>query len=380
MPPVKPMLCKVGTWEQVKLLLEGGQGQIEPKWDGFRCIAFCDGPLVELQSRNGRSLSRYFPELTAAIAAELATRCVLDGEIVVAGPSGLDFDALSERIHPASSRVAHLAKSAPASFVAFDVLAVADAVVTGEPFQLRREILERILAHSRPPLHLTPVTKDLRVAEEWFKRFEGAGLDGIVAKPAGLAYLPARRVMIKVKHRRTGDFVVGGFRWYRSDTSMVGSLMLGLYDGPELRHVGVIGSFPVAQRRRLVEELAGHRNPHAHPWVGSDPTCGPDVVGDNRWGPDDRHGGRPARQSRWSAGKDMSFEALSPRLVVEAEFEQLQAGRLRHTARFVRWRPDREPTSATFDQLDVAVPVLLSEVFGAGSAAIEADGSAGREA
>ncbi|MGC8512930.1 MAG: ATP-dependent DNA ligase [Acidimicrobiales bacterium] len=374
MPPVEPMLARSSAE------IPPGDFFYEPKWDGFRCIAFCDGPQVELQSRNCRSLSRYFPELTAQMGEVLATKCVLDGEIVIAGPRGLDFEALSGRIHPASSRVATLAETRPASFVAFDVLAVGDTLTTGEPFRVRREILEGIFADSRPPLHLTPVTKNLLVAGEWFARFEGAGLDGIVAKPAGLAYLPARREMIKVKHRRTGEFVVGGFRWHRADPSMVGSLMLGLYDGPDLHHVGVIGSFPVAQRRKLVEDLDGYRNPSRHPWVAASFDRGPEHDGGVEMGLDERLGRGPSYPSRWSAGKDMSFEALRPHLVVEAEFEQLQAGRLRHTARFVRWRPDREPASATFDQLDVAVPVLLSEVFGAGSAGVEGAGSAGVEA
>ena len=359
MPPVKPMLCRTGTWEQMEVLQEGGDFIYEPKWDGFRCIAFCDSGTIELQSRNCRSLTRYFPEVVSAMRDQLPRRCVIDGEIVVAGPRGLDFEALSERIHPATSRVEMLAQAQPASFVGFDVLALGDSDLTGEPFATRRRALEDTLGAALPPVHLTPATKDPGVAHDWFVRFEGAGLDGVVAKAAELAYMPAKREMIKVKHRRTGDFVVGGFRWYRADTSMVGSLMLGLYDGDNLAHVGVIGSFPVSQRRSLVEKLAGLRDPGMHPWVGGGrrDDGGAAITGGTS---------RPAPPaSRWNAGKDTTFEPLRPELVVEAEFEHLQGRRLRHTARFQRWRPDRDARSATFDQLDVAVPALLDEVFGA---------------
>ena len=362
MPPVEPMLAKAMTWDQLEQATHGEQFVFEPKWDGFRCIVFRDGGEVELQSRNCRSLTRYFPEVVSAIRDHVAERCVIDGEIVVAGQDGLDFDALSERIHPARSRVEMLARTCPGSFVCFDVLALGDTDVTGRPFADRRRALEEVAGGRAESVKVTPTTNDPAVARDWFVRFEGAGLDGVVAKAATLKYLPSKRAMIKVKHRRSGDFVVGGFRWYRADTSMVGSLMLGLYDGDNLRPVGVIGSFPVTQRRSLVAFLAPYTNPGRHQWVlgGSD----------DRSVSEGGQGGssRPAAPaSRWNAGKDTSFEALRPDLVVEAEFEQLQGGRLRHTARFLRWRPDRDPTSATFDQLDVAVPSVLSDVFSAGA-------------
>jgi ATP-dependent DNA ligase len=326
----------------------------EPKWDGFRCIVFRDGDEVELGSRNGKPLTRYFPELVEAVKAELPERCVVDGEIVVTGPDGLDFDVLSQRIHPAASRIAMLSRQTPASFVAFDVLAMGDRDLREVPFFSRRRELETAAGDSRPPIHITPLTADRDVACDWFERFEGAGLDGIVAKAAELTYRPDQRAMIKVKHERTGDFVVGGFRWYQTDRSVVGSLMLGLYQGDELHHVGVIGSFPAARRRELVAELAPYRDPAGHPWA----QWSGFMVAD---------GGRaPGAGSRWNAGKDLSFELLRPELVVEAAFEHLQGRRLRHTARFRRWRPDRDPESCTYDQLDVAVPALLSDVFGAG--------------
>jgi ATP-dependent DNA ligase len=278
---------------------------------------------------------------------------VLDGEIVVAGPDGLDFDVLSQRIHPAASRVALLSSQTPASFVAFDLLAEGNRDWRDVPLSSRREGLEQMFAGVHDPLHLTPVTSEHRTASAWFERFEGAGLDGVVAKERTLRYLPDRRAMVKIKHERTGDFVVGGFRWYQADRSVVGSLMLGLYDGDELHHVGVIGSFPAAQRRSLVDELLPLRHPDGHPWA----QWADFMVAD---------GGRaPGGQSRWNAGKDLSFELLAPSLVVEAGFEHLQGRRLRHTARFRRWRPDRDASSCTYDQLDVAVPSMLSEVFGA---------------
>jgi ATP-dependent DNA ligase len=325
----------------------------EPKWDGFRCIVFRDGDEVELGSRNGKPLTRYFPEVVAAVKSEMPERCVLDGEVVVAGPGGLDFDMLSQRIHPAASRIEMLAREWPARFVAFDLLALGARDLRETPFLSRRRELEAALAAARPPVHLTPITVDPEEARDWFDRFEGAGLDGVVAKGAALRYLPDQRAMIKVKHERTGDFVVGGFRWYTADRAVVGSLMLGLYQGDELHHVGVIGSFPAERRRSLVEELAPYRDPGDHPWS----KWSEFMVADG--------GKAPGVGSRWNAKKDLSFELLRPDLVVEAAFEHLQGRRLRHTARFRRWRPDRDPTSCTYDQLDVAVPALLSDVFGA---------------
>jgi ATP-dependent DNA ligase len=357
-PPVEPMLAKAAKELPV------GDFWYEPKWDGFRCIVFRDGNEVVLGSRNGKPLTRYFPELVHAFVEQLPDRSVVDGEIVVAGPGGLDFDVLSQRIHPAASRVEMLSRATPASFVAFDALVAEGEDVSAAPFSDRRSHLARILSGAAPPLHVTPLTADVATAGEWFDRFEGAGLDGVVAKPVHLGYLPGERAIVKVKHERTGDFVVGGFRWYQTDRSVVGSLMLGLYEGDELHHVGVIGSFPMAQRRKLLADLEPFRNPSDHPWArwaefmvadGSAPGARPLASGE-----------RPSTAgSRWNAGKDLSFEPLAPELVVEAAFEHLQGRRLRHTARFRRFRPDRDPRSCTYGQLEVAVPALLSDVFGA---------------
>lgn len=349
MPPVAPMLAKATTE------VPRGAYSYEPKWDGFRCLVFRDGDDVELGSRNERPLTRYFPEVVAAVLDSAPHRCVLDGEIVVAGPTGLDFDALSQRIHPAASRVATLAASTPASFVAFDVLALGSDDLRAEPFSRRRAALAGALANAAPPVHLTPATTDATEAEIWFSRFEGAGLDGVVAKALAGPYLSDKRAMLKIKHERTAEFVVGGFRWYKGATDAVGSLMLGVYDGATLSHVGVIGSFTAVRRRELVAELAPHRDPVDHPWAGWASSTG---TGDKAR--------LPGATSRWNATKDLGFEPLTPDLVVEAAYEHLQGGRLRHTARFRRWRPDRDPTSCTYDQLDVAIPSLLSEVFAAG--------------
>ncbi len=352
-PPVSPMLAKLSRE------LPLGDYLYEPKWDGFRCIVFRDRDEVVLGSRNERPLTRYFPDVVEAVRSQLPERCVVDSEIVIAGPDGLDFDALSQRIHPAESRVSMLASTTPASLVAFDLVALGNDDLRETPFSERRARLEDALGGCEPPVHLTPITSDPAVAREWFDRFEGAGLDGVVAKRSGLTYQPGQRVMLKVKHERTGDFVVGGFRWYQANREVVGSLMLGLYEGNDLQHVGVIGAFPAAQRRELVEELEPYRDLAgvAHPWAG----WAEWAVTDN--GVDGRR--LPGAASRWNAQKDLSFELLRPELVVEAAFEHLQGRRLRHTARFRRWRPDRDARSCTYDQLDVAVPTLLSEVFGA---------------
>jgi ATP-dependent DNA ligase len=349
MPPVSPMLAKLSRE------LPEGDVRYEPKWDGFRCIVFRDADEVELGSRNERPLTRYFPEVIDAVRAQLPERCVVDGELVIAGADGLDFDVLSQRIHPAASRVAMLAREKPASFVAFDLLASGDTDLRQAPFFQRRLELEDVLEGAKPPIYLTPLTADPAVARDWFERFEGAGLDGVVAKSADVAYLPGQRAMWKVKHERTGDFVVGGFRWYQANRTVVGSLMLGLYDGPHLEHVGVIGAFPAEQRRELVDELEPYLDPIDHPWA--------DWAGAAEAANDGRR--LPGAASRWNAGKDLSFVLLRPDLVVEAAYEHLQGRRLRHTARFRRWRPDREPVSCTYEQMDVAVPSLLSEVFGA---------------
>ena len=350
LPPVSPMLAKLARE------LPMGDFCYEPKWDGFRCIVFRDGDEIELGSRNERPLTRYFPDVVDAVRTQLPERCVVDGEVVIAGDHGLDFDALSQRIHPAASRVTMLARETPASFVAFDLLALAERDLRETPFFSRRSELEGVMAAVEPPIHLTPLTGDPAVARDWFTRFEGAGLDGVVAKPSSVRYLAGQRAMLKVKHERTGDFVVAGFRWYQANPEVVGSLMLGLYDGDQLQHVGVIGAFPAAQRRQLVDELRPYLDPGDHPWAGW-AELATETANDGRR--------LPGAGSRWNAGKDLSFVLLRPELVVEAAFEHLQGNRLRHTARFRRWRPDRDPRSCTYEQLDVAVPSLLSEVFGA---------------
>jgi ATP-dependent DNA ligase len=341
-PPVAPMLAKLSRDLPV------GDWRYEPKWDGFRCVIFRDGDDVELGSRNERPLTRYFPEVVDAVRDALPDRCVVDGEIVVAGPHGLDFDALSQRIHPAASRVRKLAVDTPAEVVGFDLLALGDADLRPAPFDERRAALADMLSIAGSPVHLTPLTSSAEVASDWFTRFEGAGLDGVVAKRPDQPYLENQRVMIKVKHERTAEFVVGGFRWYRGEAGRaVGSLLLGLYDGDDLRHVGVIGSFPAEQRRALVDELEPWRSDVLdHPWGG--------------WSGVAAGGG-----SRWNAGKDLRFELLRPERVVEAAYEHLQRDRLRHIARFRRWRPDREASECTYGQLDAAVPALLSDVFAA---------------
>lgn len=348
MPPVEPMLAKSAAAIPV------GEYLYEPKWDGYRCIVFRDGPRFELGSRGGKSLNRYFPELIEALAEALPARCVLDGEIVVVAGGRLDFDRLADRIHPAESRVRLLAERTPASFVAFDLLALDDADFTGRPFAERRAALTdlftaRSTARSRQ-VQVTRATDDPAVARRWFERFEGAGLDGVVAKPLGGRYTPGERTMVKVKHERTADVVVAGYRLHKSGP-VVGSLMLGLYgaDGV-LNYVGGASAFTMARRRQLVDELAPLLLPEgeAHPWLGAS---------------DDEEHRRPGAQHRWNAGKDTSFVALRPELVCEVRYDQLQADRFRHNGQFVRWRPDREPQSCTYDQLDVPVPYDLADVF-----------------
>jgi len=348
MPPVAPMLAKAS-----KALPEGDQWQYEPKWDGFRCVVFRDDDEVELGSRNERPLTRYFPELIEPLRQCLPNKAVVDGEIVIAGDSGLDFDALLQRIHPAASRVALLARTTPASFVAFDVLAAGAIDLRPFPTRLRREKLEEALAGCSPPVHLTPATTDPVVASDWFTRFEGAGLDGVVAKSLDLPYREDERVMVKVKHERTADCVVAGFRWHKSG-GVVGSLLLGLYDmSGTLHHVGVTASFTMARRRELVEEIAPYRTAEVagHPW-GS-------------WAVPADGGGRvPGAPSRWNAGKNLSWEPLRPDLVCEVAYDHLQGDRFRHGTTFRRWRPDRRPETCTYDQLEVVVPAELASVFG----------------
>jgi ATP-dependent DNA ligase len=322
----------------------------EPKWDGFRCIVFRDGDEVVLGSRNEKPLTRYFPELAESLKANLPERCVVDGEIVIAGPDGLDFDALSQRIHPAASRVELLAGTTPASFVAFDLLALDDADLMSEPYAVRRRALELALGSARPPIHVTPVTTRPEVAQDWFSRFEGAGLDGVVVKDGDLHYQPDKRAMMKVKHERTADCVVGGFRWHKSG-HVVGSLLLGLFDGAGvLHHLGVASGFSAARREEFVGTLAPYQSDSAagHPWLEEGIPSGR----------------VPGGQSRWSAGKDLSWEPVRPELVVEVAYDHLQVDRFRHATSFVRWRPDRDPASCTYAQLDTPVPTELEEVFG----------------
>ncbi len=350
MPPVAPMLAKLSRQ------MPEGDGMIyEPKWDGFRCIVFRDGPEVELGSRNEKPLTRYFPELVEALEANLPDRCVVDGEIVIVAPEGLDFDALLQRIHPAASRVKLLASTTPASFVAFDLLALGGRDLRGEPFGARRLALEQALAGCEPPVYVTPATSDLAVARDWFGRFEGAGLDGVVAKPVELTYREGERVLLKVKHERTADCVVGGFRWHK-DGGGVGSLLLGLFDEEGgLHHVGVASGFAVSLRKSLVDDIAPYRTDDVsgHPWMRMMPD------------PDADETRRPGAPSRWNANKNLSWEALRPELVCEVGYDHLQGDRFRHATSFRRWRPDRKPGSCTYSQLEAAVPEELGRVFGA---------------
>jgi ATP-dependent DNA ligase len=349
-PPVSPMLAKLVRE------LPRGDYLYEPKWDGFRAIVFRDGDEVEIGSRNEKPLTRYFPELLDALRAQLPDRCVVDGEIVIATPHGLDFDLLSLRIHPAASRIAKLGEETPSSFVAFDLLAEGDDDLREAPFSARRARLEGALARASGQVRLTPATRDPEEAADWFERFEGAGLDGVVAKPLDGPYRPGERTMLKVKHLRTADCAVGGYREHKDGG--VGSLLLGLFDDAGvLHHVGVASSFAASRRAELAEELAPYREGalDGHPWRGwAEADAGAREAGQRR----------PGAQSRWNAGKDLSWEPLRVELVAEVAYEHLQGDRFRHTARFQRWRPDREPSSCTYAQLDAPVPVELRDVFG----------------
>ena len=353
MPPVAPMLAKL-----VRDLPRKPGMIYEPKWDGFRCVVFRDGDEVELGSRQERPLTRYFPELADPLRANLPERCVVDGEIVIAGAGGLDFDALLQRIHPADSRVQMLAAQTPASFVAFDLLALGDDDLRRRPFSERRALLEEALASAGPPVYLTPATTDAEVAGDWFARFEGAGLDGVIAKSPDLAYVPDKRMMLKVKHQRTADCVVAGFRIHK-DGEGVGSLLLGLYDEVgTLHHVGVATSFNAKHRRALVEELAPLREGalENHPW--KDWAAAEAAAGTK--------GQRmPGGASRWNSGKNTSWEPLRIERVAEVSYDNLQGDRFRHATHLVRWRPDRDPASCTYAQLDRPVPEELAQVFGA---------------
>jgi ATP-dependent DNA ligase len=330
----------------------------EPKWDGFRSIVFRDGDEIEIGSRNERPMTRYFPEVVEAIASNLPDRCVVDGEIVVPDPSGrrLEFETLQQRIHPAASRVKLLSKRTPAHLVAFDLLALGDSNLMNEPFGDRRRALEAALADAKPPIHVTPATTDLDLASRWFDEFEGAGLDGIVAKPLDGTYQPERRVMFKVKHVRTADCVVAGYRVYKGDARAIGSLLLGLYDGDgDLASVGVVGAFPMRRRRELFEVLQPLVTTFdRHPWNWAEELTGTRTP-------------RHSEFSRWSAGKDLSFVPLRPERVVEVRYDHMEGPRFRHTAQFVRWRPDRDPRSCTYEQLEEPIRFDLAEVLGSGA-------------
>ena len=349
-PPIEPMLARLAT-----ALPEGDGWLFEPKWDGFRAIVFRDRDRLYLQSRDLRPLDRYFPELRAALLPALPARCVVDGEIVIAGQQGLDFEALQLRLHPAASRVAKLAAAMPASFVAFDLLAEDRRDLRESPQTERRRRLEEVLTRAFPTVHLTPCSRDRAMAEEWFHRFEGAGLDGVVAKHESTTYQPGKRAMIKVKHVRTADCVVAGFRWYkRGDRQLVGSLLLGLYDAKgALHHVGVTSSFTAARRRQLAQELAPLRKDAlaSHPW--------------RAWADAGEGSTRmPGGQSRWSQGKDLSWEPLRIERVCEVKYDHLQGDRFRHAAIFLRWRPDKRPSECRYDQLEVTPPAELARIFG----------------
>jgi ATP-dependent DNA ligase len=350
-PPIEPMLAKLADEIPV------GDGWLyEPKWDGFRAIVFRGGDDVFIQSRDSKPLDRYFPELHEALRAALPDGCVVDGEVVIASSRGLDFDALQMRLHPAASRVAKLAKETPSSFVAFDLLAVGGEPLMQAPQAERRARLERLLRKVRPPVHLTPATRDPGEARDWLARFEGAGLDGVIAKPETAVYQPGKRAMVKVKHARTADCVVAGFRWHKQGQGLVGSLLLGLYDARgTLQHVGVTSSFTMARRRELAIELEPLRaNALAsHPW--------------REWASAAGEMSRmPGGQSRWSAGKDLSWEPIRLERVCEVKYDHLQGDRFRHATTFLRWRPDKPPADCRYDQLEVTTPYELSKVFGAG--------------
>ncbi len=346
MPPIAPMLAKLVS------AIPTGDLSYEPKWDGFRSIVFRDGDEVEIGSRNEKPMTRYFPEIVEAVRANLPERCVLDGEIVVVVGDRLEFEVLQQRIHPAASRVKLLSEQTPASFVAFDLLALDDDDYTGRPFAERRAALERALADAEAPIHLTPATRDHGLAEQWFSQFEGAGLDGVVAKPLGGVYEQDKRTMFKIKHQRTADCVVAGYRAHKSGPDAVGSLLLGLYkDDGTLASVGVIGAFPIARRKELFAELQPLVTTFdGHPW---------DWAGQQ----DATRHPRSSEYSRWNVGKDLSFVPLRPELVVEVRYEHMEGDRFRHTAQFNRWRPDRDPRSCTYEQLEEPVRYDLADIL-----------------
>ncbi len=354
-PPLLPMLAK-----RIEKLPAEGSMIFEPKWDGFRSLIFRDGAEILIQSREGKSLNRYFPELVDPLMQQLPERCVVDGEIVIARNGALDFDALQLRVHPAASRVKLLAQQTPASVVIFDLLCEGGDDLRSQPFEHRHARLETILGKLEPPLHLTPSTQDRAVASEWFRRFEGAGLDGVMVKPTDGTYEPGKRLMFKLKHERDCDCVVAGFRWYKEgEHTAVGSLLLGLFnDAGALQHVGVCASFTAEKRRELVTFLKPYREDALahHPWAS--------------WAANDENATTeqrmPGGKSRWSQGKDLSWQPLRPELVVEVAYEHMQGPRFRHMAHFRRWRIDKPPATCTYTQLEVVPPHELQEIFAAG--------------
>jgi ATP-dependent DNA ligase len=356
-PPLLPMLAK-----RVDAIPSGDAWIFEPKWDGFRALVFRDHDEILIQSRDTKSLNRYFPDVVETLLHALPKRCVLDGELVVAASEGLDFDALQLRIHPAASRVKMLAEQTPASVVFFDLLCEGDDDLREQPFSERRKRLEKMLAKAKPPVHLTPATRDHAVATDWFCRFEGAGLDGVVAKRATGTYQPDKRVMLKVKHERDCDCVVAGFRWHKDGKGKaIGSLLLGLYDASgALQHVGVCASFTMDKRHELVDFLAPYRENALkdHPWRSwASADTGETDISPKRM---------PGGQSRWSQGKDLSWEPLRPELVLEVAYEHMQGDRFRHMAQFRRWRTDKPPEACTYAQLEVVPPQELMEIFATG--------------
>ena len=348
-PPVEPMLAKLADE-----LPPQGEYLYEPKWDGFRAIVFRGAAELFIQSRDLRPFDRYFPELHDTLLAELPPGCVLDGEIVIATKRGLDFDALQMRLHPAESRVMKLAKETPSSFIAFDLLAAGGKNRMAAPQSERRALLEKLLAKAGKPVHLTPMTRERGIAQDWLGRFEGAGLDGVIAKPANATYQPGKRAMIKVKHARTAECVVAGFRWHKDGKDeRVGSLLLGLYDRKgHLNHVGVTSAFSMATRKELVKELAPLRKNAMkdHPWRDWAEASGEMTR-------------MPGGQSRWSAGKDLSWEPLRIERVCEVKYDHMQGDRFRHAAIFLRWRPDKRPEDCRYDQLQVTQPYELGRIF-----------------
>ncbi len=353
-PPVPPMLAKL-----VNEIPDGEDWLYEPKWDGFRAMVFKDGDEIYTQSRDLKPLDRYFPELAKPFGESLPERCVLDGEIVIATDDVLDFDALLLRIHPAATRVEMLSKEKPASFVAWDILALGDEDLRELPQVERRATLESALAGAKPPIHITPATRDKAIATDWFQRFEGAGLDGVMAKPLGLGYLPNKRAMMKIKHARTADCVVAGFRWYKDGKgTLVGSLLLGLYDDEgKLHHTGICGSFTRERRAELAKELEPLRENarENHPWKSWADWQGERHAADRRM---------PGATSRWNRGKDLSWEPLRIERVAEVGYDHLQGSRFRHATHFKRWRPDKPPAECRYDQLDATPAIEIKRIFG----------------